>query len=124
MDSNFYVHKRIAAPIATDATISTYVSCGGYKQVAVEIPTAEAGTYTATCNVYCKVAYGSAGPFRRVKVMDPGSSAGTGIVDWEVPSSAGNFFSVVPCQGYNYMKVELGASADSTVMSCYVHLMG
>jgi hypothetical protein len=114
-------HSVIDASIATGATSSSALFVGGYNHVAIEIPTFSVGVATATANVYVQVAQTSTGTFRRVKDMGV-YSASSGIGDWEVPSSIGNYMVVCdPAAKFNYMKVEL-SNVATAVVSCRVHV--
>lgn len=116
-----YGHAIKNAFITTDTTVSTAINISGFNKVGIEVPTAEIGLYTATCNIYIQVAQNSDDTFRRVKEQGV-YSAGSGIFDFEVPSNIGNFIMEVPANGWSYMKIESRTSADSTVLKCKVHL--
>lgn len=119
--STLYGHATKVATITTDTTISTAINIAGARGIAIEVPTAEVGLYTATCNIYIQVAQKHTDTFRRLKAMGV-YSAGSGIYDYEVPSNAGNFFLNVPVHGWNYLKVESRTSADSTTLKVKVHM--
>lgn len=116
----FNRHQSLVATISTDNTFSTAINIDGANKIAIEIPTFDVGLSTDSANVYAVVAKTANGTFRRVKDMGA-YSASSGIQDWEVPSSIGNFTVVCrPVVGFNYMKIEVGQGATSVTSTAGV----
>lgn len=118
--STLYGHAVRDATISTDTTVSTAINIAGAKKILFEIPTAAVGLSTTTCNIYAQVCNSTDGTFRRIKVQGV-YSAGSGILDWETPSSLGNFFVEVPIAGWNFVKAESNNTA-STNFNIKVHM--
>lgn len=114
--------KSIEATMVTaDANIvSTAIHCGGYQGASVTLETFAVGCITATCNVYLQGSQTyTTTTFRRIKKMGV-YSGGSGLLDWEIPSTTGNInVSDIPIQGYKWVRLEysntLTAAAAATV---------
>lgn len=106
--------KVIPAYIASAASVSTAIHVDNFDRVFFDLPTFAVGCATATANVYCLVADSATGTFKNLR-LNGTYSAGAGIASWEVPSSIGNYRVEVPCQGWPYVKIQLGADTSSTV---------
>lgn len=116
-----YGHQTIAATIATAATSSDAIDITSWDFVAFEIPTFAVGVITATANVYAQVCDTASGTFRRVQDLGV-YSGGSGILDWEVPSTTGNRTVICrPASRFNFVKIELSNTATAQV-SCVVHV--
>lgn len=116
------LHKRIAATLATATTSSSAIPIRGASKVAIELPLYASGIVTATANVYVQVGMTETGTFRRA-VVNGVYSGGSGLLDFEVPSSTGN--RTVDCPwlaGFNYMKIELNNVTTATY-AAYVHVI-
>ena len=83
-------HKRVPATVSTDGSVTTAINVRQWNHVSIEVPTFSDGCVTATANIKCLVAKNSTDTFRPVKEMGVYSSA-SGIEDWEIPSSTGDF---------------------------------
>ena len=106
-------HAVIAATIATDATFSSAIFIGGANKIAIEIPTFAGGISTDSANVYAVVCSTVDGTFRRLKDMGV-YSANSGIGDWEVPRTIGNYTVVCnPAVGFKYLKLEIAQGSTS-----------
>lgn len=116
-------HGVFPATFATDTTLSTAISVFGCNAVALEIQTFAVGVSTTTANVYVQVCDTSDGTYRRLAIQGV-YSAGSGILDWEVPSSTGSRYYQLPNEvsNYNYAKVELSKTCTAT-LSLRVHKM-
>jgi len=110
--------------MTTGATFSTYVTLiAGYNNYAISMGTFAVGLPTNTANVYVQVSNTTTtSTFQRVKFMGT-YSAGSGIQDWEIPSSIGNYIAVCPALvGWKYMRVET-STVPTSVQSVQVHSM-
>lgn len=120
--NGLYGDKRIECAIAIDAKISSAVPIKGANKIAIELPTFAIGLITATANVYALVCDTAAGTFRRV-VANGVYSGGSGYLDFELPSSAGNRIVDVPwATGFGYLKIETSNTATAAY-TAYVHVM-
>jgi hypothetical protein len=117
----FSSHQRIPCTFATGASISSAINVAGANHVSFEFPTFASYVGSATVQVYAQVCKTSDGTFRRV--MEQGIySAGSGILDWEVPFFAGSRTVVChPAPMFNFVKVELSAVTTAS-MGCWVHV--
>jgi hypothetical protein len=116
------LHKRIAATLTTATTSSSAIPIRGANRVALELPLYASGIVTATANVYVQVCDTATGTFRRA-VVNGVYSGGSGLLDFEVPSSTGN--RIVDCPwlaGYNYMKIETN-NVTTANYAAYVHII-
>jgi hypothetical protein len=120
-------HLAVAATISTDNTFSTFVNITGANKIALEIPTFAVGASTDSCNVYAMVCQTETGTYRVVKDMGVYSSV-SGIQDWEVPRSIGNY--VVNCPvavGFNYLKIGIGQAGQNKTATanilCKIHVI-
>jgi hypothetical protein len=109
--------------IASAATVTSVLTLGAFNALAVEIPTFAAGVSTTTANVYVQVCDTADGTFRRIAIQGVYSS-GSGILDWEVPSSTGARVWQLPNEvaNYNYAKIELSKTATAGI-AVRVHCM-
>ena len=117
-------HKITPCTFTTGSTFSTVITLpGGYNFWAFGIQTFAVGLGTATANVYIQVSNSAAtAGFRRVKLMGQ-YSAGSGIQDFEVPSSTGNYIVVAPAiLGWNYVRLELSTIATNLI-NAEIHSM-
>jgi hypothetical protein len=107
--------RVITATVDANATLSNAFEVTGWNHVALDIPTFSVYCITATANVYIQAAQTISGTYRRVK--DQGVySAGTGILDWEIPSTIGNCVVVCkPAERFNYLKLELTKTATAAM---------
>lgn len=106
--------KLLSANIASGASVSTAIHVANFDKVFFDIPTLT-GAATATANnIYALVCDTATGTFRNLKLYGT-YSAGAGIANWEVPYSAGNYRVEVPCAGWDYVKIQLGANSTSTI---------
>ena len=106
--------KVIPAYIASAASVSAAIHVDNFDKVYFDLPTFAVGCATTTANVYCLVCDTAAGTFKNLRLYGT-YSAGAGIANWEVPSSIGVYRVEVPCQGWPYVKIQLGADTSSTV---------
>lgn len=119
-------HVVKTATIVTDSTFSSEVNIAGFNRIAIEVPTFDAGLSTDSANVYVNVAETEGGTYRRLKDMGAYSST-SGIQDWEVPRTIGNYTVLCrPASGFHWMKLEVaqGATFNATStagLSCKVY---
>ena len=114
--------RVVDAPIPLGATFSTAVNIDGANKIGLELPTFDVGSSTDSCNVYATVCDTRGGTYRRVKDMGA-YSASSGIQDWEVPSTIGNYTVVCrPVVGFNFMKIEVSVSASAGI-AARVHVI-
>lgn len=119
-----YGHQVLACTMTTGATVATVITLpGGYNYYAVAVGTFSAGLPTTTANVYVQVSNTTTtSTFQRVKLTGAYSS-GSGIQDWEVPSSTGNYIAVCPALvGWKYARVEM-STVPTALMSVQIHSM-
>lgn len=120
-----YGHRVIGCTLTTGATFSTVVTLPmGYNNFAIACGTFSVGLPTATANVYVQVSNTiTTGTFQRVKMMGT-YSASSGIQDWEIPSSTGNYIAVAPslAQGWLYARVE-PSTVPTAPQSVQIHCM-
>ena len=114
--------KPYAANIVTDGSASSAIPIAGCNRVALEIATFANGLVTATANIYVLVSPTETGTFRRLKDMGT-YSANSGIQDWEVPSTIGDYTAVCDSVlGFNFMKIQTSNTATA-LLTCSVHIM-
>ena len=117
-----YGDAPIAANITTAAMSSSAIPIAGASRIALEIATFANGLITATANILVKACDTEGGTYRRVKEMGT-YSANSGLQDWEVPSSAGNYHVICDAVlGFNYMTIE-SLNTATAVLTCNVHIM-
>ena len=117
-------HRITPCSFSTGSTFSTVITLpGGYNFWAFGIQTFAAGVGTATANVYVQVSNSApTAGFRRVKFMGQ-YSGGSGLQDFEVPSSLGNYICVAPSIiGWNYVRLEL-STVTTNLLSAEIHSM-
>ena len=115
-------HKKYNFTIATNAVESDAYSILGANKIAIECESFGTSLITATANVFVKVCDTSSGTFRRLKAQGVYSAA-SGIHDWEVPSTTGDFYAICePVVGFNFMKVEVSNTATDGYSGAYVHV--
>lgn len=112
----FFGAQRVTAMVSAGDTISDAMYIGNANAVSIELQTFDVGIETVTCNVYVQVANTASGTFQRVTV--PGAySAGSGIREWELPSSLGNRMVVVPwASNYSYLKLEVSKAVTASMV--------
>lgn len=110
-------HKKETVTVASAASYSTAIDIQEFNKVSVEVP--ELGTLMGanTSKLFVNVAQSSTDTFRRLK-----HQAVSGVSDWEVPATSGNYNVICPVEGYNYMQVVFGTAATDGV-TVYVHKM-
>lgn len=117
--------KELPITFATNVKSSTGVYIGGYRSIALEIVTFGSNLVTSTANVYVQgaVASGSvAGGYRRIKVLQPLTATTGNVVDWEVPSTTGDFIAVCDAlRGFDYAIVELSNTATAGLTGCKIY---
>lgn len=117
-----YGHKRMAVTFTTDTTLTSAFKIKGFNHIAIELTTFAVGISTTTANIYAHVCDTATGTFRRA-VVDGVYSGGSGLLDFELPSSTGSRIVDIPwAAGYNFMKLESSKTATATY-GAYVHLM-
>jgi hypothetical protein len=118
----YFGHGTVDASLASAASKSTFIDIRGVNRIAIEMPAFSTLLATTTANVYVEGGQATTSTFRRVKASGV-YSATSGIDDWEVPSTTGNFIAVCdPIVGFNYMKVALSTAATDAI-SCTIHKM-
>jgi len=116
-------YEKTTATVITDASLTTAVYIAPYSRVAIEVPTFSLGVATINASVALQVAQQSSDTFRTLRTLTI-NSAGSGILQWEVPLSKGGY--TVVCRDlayYNWCKVEItGTNATGTAgLECVVH---
>lgn len=118
-----YRAKVLTSTVASGTSINTNGVCiQGAEKVYFEIPTCEIGLNTANISVRAQVSQSLAGTYRPLRCAGV-YSANSGVQTWEVWSSIGNYVCEVPCQGNNYIKVELAGTngiATAAAFACKV----
>jgi len=110
-----YGLKVLGASFTTDSTFSTAIFVEGYQFASVEMGDFTSGVVTGTANVYVQAAGTSTtGEFKRVKQMGVYSS-GSGILDFEIPSSSGLYFTEIPAFGKSWIRLEISNSMTASV---------
>lgn len=116
------IHQILSATIGINSTVAESVFIAEARKVSIEIRTFASGFITATANIFARVAHSDTDTFRRVRDMGV-YSASSGIYEWEIPSSEGNFNAVCrPALGYNYLQIETSKTATAA-LTCYVHVV-
>lgn len=117
----FHQHGTIDASFASAASKSAAINVTGKNHVAIEMPAFGTLLAESTCNVYVEGGQTSTGTFRRIK--DEGIySSGAGILDWEIPSTTGNWLTICrPAARFNFIKVHLSTAATDAI-SCTIHV--
>jgi len=114
-------HKTIIATIATGGSVTTAINVTQWNHVSIEVPTYAVGCVTATANIKCLVAKNNTDTFRPVREMGV-YSANSGIQDWEIPSSAGNFNAICrPAARFNWVKFQISNTCTAN-LGCVVHV--
>jgi hypothetical protein len=120
-----YGHQVIVCTLTTGATFSTVVTLPmGYNNYAIAAGTFSVGLPTATANVYVQVSNTTTtSTFQRVKLSGV-YSGGSGILDFEIPSSIGNYIAIAPClaQGWKYARLE-PSTVPTALQSFQIHAM-
>jgi hypothetical protein len=107
MSNGITGHKRMTATVATGGSLTTAINIAGFNSISIEAPLFSSGCVTATANIKCLVARNATDTFRVLKAQGV-YSAGSGILDWEVPSTTGNYNVVNPhLSGFNLMKIQI-----------------
>lgn len=121
-----YGHAIKTATIGTDGSVTTAIGINGFNKIGIEIPTAAVGIITATCNIKVQVAQQSTDTFRPLYAQGV-YSAGSGILEWEIPSNIGNLITEAPVNGWNFMKIQVSNTAtanfQTVVHMSNLHLM-
>lgn len=106
-------HKRIAATMAADATISSAIKVKGFNHVHLEIPTLSVGLASGTADVWVHGCDTETGTFRRMRID------GT---QWCVTATTGNLLVFCdPAALVDYIKIETSNTATASV-GLYVHV--
>lgn len=114
--------QKVSATFDVNALVTEAVDIRQAKRVYLEIPTYAIGIITATANIYVQAADTQTGTFRRVQEMGV-YSANSGIYAWEIPSGAGNSYTLCrPVIGLDWLKIESSKTATAA-MTCYVHII-
>ncbi len=86
-------HGKTVLTFATAAEVSTSMDVREYNRVAIEMASFVSLLATATANVYVQGRFDSTGTYKKIKQMGV-YSAVSGLGDWELPSTEGNFLAV------------------------------
>lgn len=117
-----YGDKPVVATVASNAKSSTAIYIGGANRIALEIPSFGSDLATATANIFVMGGDTESGTFRRIKDMGV-YSATSGINDWEVPSTTGDYLVICDTVlGFGYMKIQLSNTATNGFLP-NVHVM-
>lgn len=117
-----YGHARKNLTFASNAKESSVYDISGANKIAVEIAAFDGALATTTANIFVKGCNTSDGTFRRIKQMGIYSAA-SGIHDWEVPSTTGDFIAVCDAAlGFSFIKLELSNTATAGFTGGHVHV--
>jgi len=109
-----YSFKQLPCTITTGNSLSTAVNVAGYQNAVLEVPTFSVGVTTATANVQVYGSQTPTGTFRPIRSLGV-YSAGSGILEWETPSSNGHFTTEIPMWGQQWVKVFVSNETTATV---------
>lgn len=110
-------HQVVYTTMSTAVTVSTYVQVLGAESVAVEFDTFSVGFDGANNSIYLQVSNtATTSTFKRLQVMGV-YSAGSGILDWNVPDNVGNRVFQMPKEvgAYKYARIDTQIATTNAV---------
>lgn len=113
-------HGVTTCTFASNAKVCTAFDAREANRIAVEMGAFGTLLATTTANLFVQGAINSGTTFRRIKAVGV-YSAVSGLEDWEVPSTTGDFIAVCdPALGFEAVRFELSNTATDGA-ECYVH---